>query len=764
MKKISFPLQMSCLTLAICTQLYAQDESNGIITNNSHLVNTDSSKLAPIVTTASRSKKSIANIAGTVYSIPSEDIAKQANAGKSTADILSFLIPSLTPSSGTTSNYGMTMRGRVVQYMIDGVPQTGSRDGSRQLNSISPSMIDRIEVVSGSSSIYGSGATGGIINIITKRGGDDPINSETKLGITSGDQFKSDALAYEVTQSILFNQGALKGAFGASYTQRGKIQDSRGKRIGPEVAQTDRQDTETIDVNGRLSWDISDVQRLSIGAQYYLDKQDSDYAPDYGPNLNVLFAGAQPSLKALYGLQLQEQPQTERWSTNVQYSHDDVMGQGLTAEAYYRKEQARWFPSAIMLPHAELPGGGIPVVMQSNTDIDVWGARIALQKNFEVAERSLKLSYGLDFENEDNGQDGQTYDTNTFVSSNGLNYSPTKMYAMGPDVNIQKIGGFIQGDYQLNDRIDLQAGIRHERIDSDVSDSIPYPEAIVDDMMSTYQAKSLIGGKIKHDATLYNMGGVYHLNDQQQVFANFSQGFSLPDVQRMLRDVPANFIVTSNNIEPIKVNNYELGWRLQSENGVNLGVSTFYNDSDKSVKFIGAPNYNIEVIDTDERIYGLEANAKYPISDTWNVGGTASYTRGQFKNINGKWQELDATRVAPLKGTVYSEWQFDQDSSLRVQALAVAGTDEAFKDGNSFNATVGRPKQVKPPAQIKGFATMDVIANTKAGPGHLGFGVYNVWNTDYKTIYSQSVVPVYGAISSLPAQGRTYGLSYTLKY
>lgn len=59
---------------------------------------------------------------------------------------------------------------------------------------------------------------------------------------------------------------------------------------------------------------------------------------------------------------------------------------------------------------------------------------------------------------------------------------------------------------------------------------------------------------------------------------------------------------------------------------------------------------------------------------------------------------------------------------------------------------------------------MDVIFNTKAGPGNLGLGVYNVWNNDYKSVYSQSVSTVYGPISSLPAQGRTYGLSYSLKY
>jgi iron complex outermembrane receptor protein len=59
---------------------------------------------------------------------------------------------------------------------------------------------------------------------------------------------------------------------------------------------------------------------------------------------------------------------------------------------------------------------------------------------------------------------------------------------------------------------------------------------------------------------------------------------------------------------------------------------------------------------------------------------------------------------------------------------------------------------------------MDVIGNAMVGQGTLGFGVYNVWNRDYKSVYSQAVSTIYGPISSLPAQGRTYGLSYSVKY
>ena len=757
MNRFMLPMQLTCLTLAVCTQLYAQDN---VLTNSASQTSSveaqqkETTQLAPIVVTATRSAKSIADIAGTVYSIDQAEIEKQANAGRSTADIIGFLIPSLTPSSGTTSNYGMTMRGRAVQYMIDGVPQTGSRDSSRQLNSISPNSIERIEVVSGASSIYGAGATGGIINIITKKGSDDALSFESKLGVTSGDNIRSDAMAYEAFQSVAFNQGDVSGYLGASYNKRGEFQDSHGDRIGPEVAQTDRQDTETVDVNGRLSWQFTDNQKLSFGAQYYNDEQDSEYGPDYGTGLAVLF-GAEPTLNAVKGLDLDTQPRTKRSNFNLQYEHQDLLGQILNAEAYYRSETGRFYPSANYLAHSAIPSGGTYIVTQSETDIDVWGARLALQKAFDLGSRSLNLTYGMDYDFEQGSQTAQQYNLATFMASNGLTLDPQNEYAFGPDVDTSKFGLFLQTQFDVTDHLNLQAGIRHERIDSEVQDSIPYSEAMVADAIPTYTPVALNGGTIKHDATLFNLGAVYHLTDAQQVFANFSQGSSLPDIQRMLRDVPANFTVNSQTIDPIKVNNYELGWRVQAENGLNASVTTFYNDSDKSLKF-GRPNYTIEVLDTDERVYGVEGNLSYRLQPNWTVGGTMAYTRGQFKNTAGKWQELDAIRVAPLKGTAFSEWQFNNDMSLRVQALAIGGTDKAKKDAVKYGSTV--------PAEIKGFATMDVIANAKAGPGTVGFGVYNVWNTDYKSVYSQAVESVYGAISSLPAQGRTYGLSYTLKY
>lgn len=47
-----------------------------------------------------------------------------------------------------------------------------------------------------------------------------------------------------------------------------------------------------------------------------------------------------------------------------------------------------------------------------------------------------------------------------------------------------------------------------------------------------------------------------------------------PDVQRMLRDV-STYTVSTANLQPITVNSYELGWRLNQDDGLNLGLTGF---------------------------------------------------------------------------------------------------------------------------------------------------------------------------------------------
>ncbi|RZF54809.1 TonB-dependent receptor [Acinetobacter halotolerans] len=721
-----FLLKMTPCCLAVLAMFAQQAYAETVSSNASVTANVDqkpTTQLEKIVITATRTPKNIADIAGTVQTIEKNQIEQQSGAGRKLADVLAQLVPSLAPSTGTTTNYGQTMRGRDVMILIDGVSQNGSRDVARQLNSISPSMIERIEVLSGATSIYGSGATGGIINIITKRAdASQPLSFETKLGITSSDTFRGDGLAYEVGQSVAFSKDNLNGFLGANFTSRGSQFDSHGDRIAIGPMQTSRQDTDTIDVNGRISIDLTDTQSLSFGAQYYKDKQDSEYGPDYGPN--YVYGGLPNSYIGKKGLQLPTQPFTERYAFNTQYQNQNVLGQVLNLEAYYRKEDARFYPV--------YTGAAMTEATQSQSNIDVAGFRSTMQSDLNIASRDLKLTYGVDYDHE---KDDQYYD-HLAVSNTGLHFKPTgKTSDAGPDTTIQNVGTFLQVDYALTDRLNVQAGTRYQYIKAKTE---------------AYTARGVEqpSGSVSDDTVLFNLGTVYKLTDDQQAFANFSQGFSFPDVQRMMRD--AFNLTTTADLQPIRVNSYELGWRLNDEQGLNLGITGFYNTSDKVTKF---ENRVASIVDTDQRIYGAEVTASYPFMQDFKVGGSLGYTRGQFKDkADNKWKELNATQVSPTKGTVFAEWNNDEGFGTRVQMLAVKGTDEALKDGS--------PAAVK----IKGYTTMDVLTHFPAWKGRVDFGVYNVWNRDYRTVYSQQAEKIYGLVESLPAEGRTYGLSYTFNY
>ncbi|WP_442767423.1 TonB-dependent receptor [Acinetobacter bohemicus] len=721
------------LATAISTCLYANEDTTNASLQESKI----ETKLPTIVMTATRTPKSIAEVAGTVQTIGGEEIAQQAGAGRKVADILAQLVPSLAPSSGTTSNYGQTMRGRNVLVMIDGVSQTGSRDVARQLNSISPNMIDHIEVVSGATSIYGSGATGGIINIITKRADkSEPVAFQTKLGVTSADNFRGDSLEYQVGQTASFANDKMDGFLGLDYTSRGSQFDGNGNRISLSPWQGSTMDTDTIDVNGRLNFNLTDHQSLSFGAQYYQDEQDTEYGVDYDT--------ASKFYTPKKGLQLDNQPFTKRYAVNTQYQNTDILGQILNIEAYYRNEKSRFYPAR---------RGTSTIFSQSQSNVDYTGIRSTIQSALKIADRDLKLTYGLDYDREKDHQyvDWLGSDSSylKFTHSNPNNY----VSDYGPDTTIQNTGAFLQGDYALTDRLSIQTGVRYQYIQAD-NDS--YYRNGLAASAATYRPS----GSTDSDKFLFNLGSVYKLTDHQQLYANFSQGFSYPDIQRVLRGNSITANIDASGIAPISVNSYELGWRTNQENGLTTNLTAFYNTSDKFVSFA---NSDVRVVDTDQRVYGAEANVSYPFMENYKVGGTLGYTRGQYKDAANNWHELNAFAVSPMKGTLFAEWNNNDGYGVRAQMQAIQGTDKAYQDDQTLKAAGLTDSNSA--AEIKGYTTMDVLAHFPVAKGRVDFGVYNVWGNQYKTVFSQqAAVTNANSLLAIPAEGRTFALSYTINY
>ena len=132
-----------------------------------------------------------------------------------------------------------------------------------------------------------------------------------------------------------------------------------------------------------------------------------------------------------------------------------------------------------------------------------------------------------------------------------------------------------------------------------------------------------------------------------------------------------------------------------------------------------------------------------------------------------KWSVMALAIAAATTQMAYADVQDDaaQTENLSSQAKSNGFLEDSTAELLSRNFAFNRDYKNNDSNTVNEWAQGEMLTLTSGfTQGTVGFGVYNVWNTEYKTVYSQAVSTVYGDISSLAAQGRTYGLSYTLKY
>lgn len=136
-----------------------------------------------IVVTANRTANTVDETLAPVTIITKEDIARtQASSLPELLQTTPGL--SFTGSGGFGSASGFSMRGTNtdhILYLIDGVPIGSATSGQTSIQYIPIAQIERIEVVRGPrSSLYGSDAIGGVVQIFTR------ISSEENLTASAG--------------------------------------------------------------------------------------------------------------------------------------------------------------------------------------------------------------------------------------------------------------------------------------------------------------------------------------------------------------------------------------------------------------------------------------------------------------------------------------------------------------------------------------------------------------------------------------------------
>jgi outer membrane receptor for ferrienterochelin and colicins len=157
---------------------------------------------------------------------------------------------------------GLQMQGFSAEYimiLINGLPMTGRFNGNFDLSRLSVSGIERIEIIRGaSSSLYGSEALGGVINIITKQTG-------KQAGALAGVRYGS----YNTLDASLEGQTPVNGEKGAANLSANYY---RTDGFNVNTAYLTKGQTgppyNSLNLQGRASYKLSEANTLQLSAHF----------------------------------------------------------------------------------------------------------------------------------------------------------------------------------------------------------------------------------------------------------------------------------------------------------------------------------------------------------------------------------------------------------------------------------------------------------------------------------------------------------------
>lgn len=172
-------------------------------------------KTEAITVTATRTETRLEDIPTRVEVLEREEIEEKML--MTPGDIVMLLnemggmrVQTTSPSLGAASVRIQGMRGRYTRFLADGLPLFGQQGGGLGLLQIPPADLGQVEVIKGvSSALYGAGAMAGVVNLLSRRPGREPVHeilvNQTSLGGTDVSLFAASKLTSHWGVSLLGN-------------------------------------------------------------------------------------------------------------------------------------------------------------------------------------------------------------------------------------------------------------------------------------------------------------------------------------------------------------------------------------------------------------------------------------------------------------------------------------------------------------------------------------------------------------------------------
>jgi len=670
-----------------------------------------------VIVTGTRTPKAIDKIPGAVSVIGAAEIGNSLAISEDATAVLARVIPGYAEATQALSNTGETLRGRIALRLFDGIPQTSPlRETNRSGSFTDLGIVGRIEVINGPSATEGIGASGGIINYIskspTKPGNEISINSSVRS------EFHDDSMGYKLGLQFLHRDDRWDLVFATSEVDRGISYDANGRRIGMNASGS-LMDTSGHNLFLKLANRLTDSQKLELTVSRFYLGGKGRYVYQEGDRAAGLTDTAVP------GKPFEGQAEFNDFRQYaLAYTNQDVGGGTLTATAYRASQAMRFVAEKggadkqdpLIAPLGTLTD-------QSEVNSQKHGVRTGWNRGDLFDVSGLELRAGVDVV-QDRTEQKLALTNRTWVPP--MIYKSTAPYA--------------QLSYDVGP-VTLSGGLRREDGQLDVNS-----------YTTTYYNKRQFveGGSLDYQANLPNVGAVWKFAPEWSTFVSYSKGFSLPNVGIPLRNVnkPGQSVAGILDLQAVIADNKEVGLNWRGRAG-SFGMSYYRSYSDFGVSLKVDPATNDFVMRRQPvLIKGFEMNGEYIVNKQWRLNGLYSRIRGWTVAVDGGPLTVQQgfANINPDKVGGSVQWQYSDKGNVRVGFTTLL--DREINQGTGAYE------------KTSGYTLFDLNSTYKTRYGDFSVGVENLFNKFY--ILTGSQMPGYQNYTA--GRGRVVSVSHHITF
>lgn len=202
---------------------------------------------------------------------------------------------------------------------------------------------------------------------------------------------------------------------------------------------------------------------------------------------------------------------------------------------------------------------------------------------------------------------------------------------------------FTKADYQINDKLSLFGDLQYRHVNYEFSG--------VDDDLED------LNGVFNYNFFNPKAGVSLRLNNQNQLYASVAVGQREP-LRADLKDGIKGSLL--NPIKPERMIDYELGYRYNSLNGVQLGANFYYMDYHNQMVQTGKLTdigYKLMENVKDSYRAGLEVEATIPLWDNKVlIDANATFSSNKIKNYVAWFDHYDNQNNWNWEGQIYKEY------------------------------------------------------------------------------------------------------------